>query len=188
MSPGYGGYQSTTPSPCYPTTTFAPTGYYTEGHNYYTTKAPEYYTATNAAPLAKSPKILSTTPRLPSITQFLATTPRLQLITPPKRLNTTPSSPRTSPPRLQSITPQLVLPRGATPKPRSITLPQATQIQLRRPSKTQPRLTTQRLLLRTTLNRNTTPRLQFTTPQPTLHLATTPRPYTTKAPEYYKTT
>jgi hypothetical protein len=45
MSPGYGGYQSTTPPPCY-TTTFAPTGYYTEGHNYYTTKAPEYYTIT----------------------------------------------------------------------------------------------------------------------------------------------
>ncbi|EFX62245.1 hypothetical protein DAPPUDRAFT_270742 [Daphnia pulex] len=50
MSPGYGGYQSTTPPPCYTTTTFAPTGYYTEGHNYYTTKAPEYYTAANASP------------------------------------------------------------------------------------------------------------------------------------------
>ncbi len=50
MSPGYGGYQSTTPSPCYTTTTFAPTGYYTEDHNYYTTKAPEYFTAANAAP------------------------------------------------------------------------------------------------------------------------------------------
>ncbi|EFX64497.1 hypothetical protein DAPPUDRAFT_266278 [Daphnia pulex] len=46
-SPGYGGYQSTTPPPCYTTTTFAPTGYYTEGHNYYTTKAPDSY---NEAP------------------------------------------------------------------------------------------------------------------------------------------
>ncbi|EFX72634.1 hypothetical protein DAPPUDRAFT_254132 [Daphnia pulex] len=34
----------------YTTTTFAPTGYYTEAHNYYTTKAAEYYTAANAAP------------------------------------------------------------------------------------------------------------------------------------------
>ncbi|XP_046652038.1 uncharacterized protein LOC124342879 isoform X1 [Daphnia pulicaria] len=50
MAPGYGGYQSTTPPPCYTTKTFAPTGYYTEGHNYYTIKAPEYYTAANAAP------------------------------------------------------------------------------------------------------------------------------------------
>ncbi|XP_046456123.1 uncharacterized protein LOC124203490 [Daphnia pulex] len=40
MSPGYGGYQSTTPPPCNTTTTFAPTGYYTEGHNYYTTNTP----------------------------------------------------------------------------------------------------------------------------------------------------
>jgi hypothetical protein len=112
-----------------------------------------------------------TTPRLPSITQLPDTTPRLQLITPPKRL-TTPSRLSTTPPRLQSITPQLMLPRATTPKPRSITLPRATQ--LRRSSITQPRLTTQRLLLRTTLNRNTTPRLQFTTPQPTVHLATTP--------------
>jgi hypothetical protein len=50
VAPGYGGYQSTTPPPCYTTTTFAPTGYYTEDHNYYTTKALEYYTAANAAP------------------------------------------------------------------------------------------------------------------------------------------
>ncbi|XP_046632605.1 probable LIM domain-containing serine/threonine-protein kinase DDB_G0286997 [Daphnia pulicaria] len=133
-------------------------------------------------PRAKSPKIPSTTPRLPSITQFLATTPGLQLITPPKRLNTTPSRPSTTPPRLQSITPQLMLPRATIPKPRSITLPQATQLQLRRPSITQPQLTTQ--LLRTTLNRNTTPRLQFTTPQPTLYLATTPRPLSTTLPRH----
>jgi len=109
MSPGYGGYQSTTPPPCYTTTTFAPTGYYTEDHNYYTTKAPEYFTSANAAPslitkdpeyYTEAPKYYTTkspeyytyvapayTPRLPSITQFLATTPKLQLITPPKRLN-----------------------------------------------------------------------------------------------------
>jgi hypothetical protein len=43
---------------------------------------------------------------------------------------------------------------------------------------------TQRLLLRTTLNWNTTPRLQFTTPQPTLHLATTPRPLCTTLPRH----
>jgi hypothetical protein len=107
MSPGYGGYLSTTPPPYYTTTTFARTGYYTEAHNYYTTKAPEYYTAADAAPSYIIKR----------------TTPRLQLITPPKRLNTTPSRPSTTPTRLQSITPQLVLPRAATPKPRSITLP-----------------------------------------------------------------
>jgi hypothetical protein len=31
--------------------------------------------------------------------------------------------PVTTPPRLESITPQLLMPRAATPKPRSITLP-----------------------------------------------------------------
>jgi hypothetical protein len=101
MSPGYGVYQTTTPPPpCY-TTTFAPTGYYTEDHNYYTTKAPEYYTITKDSEYyteaskhytTKSPEYYTYvatayTPRLPSITQFLATTLRLQLISPPKRLN-----------------------------------------------------------------------------------------------------
>jgi hypothetical protein len=62
------------------------------------------------------------------------TTLRLQISTPRKRLSTTPSRPSTTPPWLQSITPQLGLPRATTPKPRSITLPQATQLQLRRPS------------------------------------------------------
>jgi hypothetical protein len=100
MSPGYGVYQSTTPPPCY-TTTFAPTGYYTEDHNYYTTKASEYYTSTKDSEYyteaskhytIKSPEYYTYvataySPRFPSITQFLATTLRLQLITPPKRLN-----------------------------------------------------------------------------------------------------
>ncbi len=184
-------------------------------HNYYITKAPEYYTAANAAPSyiikLTTPRLPSTTPpshrspstpkytyvalactpRLPSITRFLATTPRLQLITPPKRLNTAPSRPSTTPIRLQSITPQLVLPRPTTPKPRSITLPQATQLQLRPQSITQPRLTTQRLLLCTTLNRNTTPRLHYYTTTyatPTTHYTEAPMYYTTKAPEYFNTT
>jgi hypothetical protein len=65
MSPGYGGYQSTTPLPYYTTTTFAPTGYYTEAHNYYITKAPEYYTADNAAPsyIIKDPEYYTEAPK-----------------------------------------------------------------------------------------------------------------------------
>jgi hypothetical protein len=63
MSPGYGGYQSTTPTPYYTTTTFARTGYYTGAHYYYTTKATEYYTEADAAP---SYIIKRTTPRLQS--------------------------------------------------------------------------------------------------------------------------
>jgi hypothetical protein len=65
--------------------------------------------------------------------------------------------------------------RATTPKSQSITLPRATQLQLRLPSITKVQLTTQRLLLRTTLYRNITPRLQFTASQPTLHLAATPK-------------
>jgi hypothetical protein len=82
---------------------------------------------------------------------FPAATPRLPLITPPKRLNT-------------------------TPKWLSITLPRSTQPQLRRPSITQSQLATQKLLFRTTSNGNTTVMLHFTSPRPTLHLATTPQP------------
>jgi hypothetical protein len=136
-------------------------------------------------PRSTSPKILSTTPRLPSTTppshrsttRMLPqpNTPRLHLITPPKWLTTTPSCPSTTPPGLQIITPQLMLPRATTPKSQSITLPRATQLQLRLPSITKVQLTTQRLLLRTTLYRNITPRLQFTASQPTLHLAATPK-------------
>jgi hypothetical protein len=63
MSPGYGGYQSITPTPYYTTSTFAKNGYYTEAHYYYTTKAPEYYTEADAAP---SYIIKRTTPRLQS--------------------------------------------------------------------------------------------------------------------------
>jgi hypothetical protein len=91
-----------------------------------------------------------TTPRLPSITLFPDATPRLPLITPPKRSSTTPK--------------------------RQSTLPRSTQPQLRRPSITQSPLSTQKLLFRATLNRNTTLLLQSTTPRPTLHLATTPQP------------
>ncbi len=66
MSPVYGGYQGTTPPPYYTTTTFAPTGYYTEVHNYYITKAPEYYTADNAAPsyIIKDPDYYTEAPQV----------------------------------------------------------------------------------------------------------------------------
>jgi hypothetical protein len=43
MSPGYGGYQSTTLPPYYSTSTIAAPAYYTTAPNYYTTKASEYY-------------------------------------------------------------------------------------------------------------------------------------------------
>jgi hypothetical protein len=65
MSPVYGGYQGTTPPPYYTTTIFAPTGYYTEAHNYYIIKAPEYYTADNASPsyIIKDPEYYTEAPK-----------------------------------------------------------------------------------------------------------------------------
>jgi hypothetical protein len=63
---------------------------------------------------------------------------------------------------------------------------EATQPELRRPIITQSRLTTQKLLFRTTLNRNITLMLQSTTPRPTLHLATTPQPPSTTYPQGLK--
>ncbi|EFX88274.1 LOW QUALITY PROTEIN: hypothetical protein DAPPUDRAFT_234799 [Daphnia pulex] len=61
MSPGYGGYQSTTPPSYYATTTYDTTSYYTEAPKYYTTKEPDYYTTTNAAPAyyTEAPKYYS---------------------------------------------------------------------------------------------------------------------------------
>jgi hypothetical protein len=61
MSPGYGGYQSTTPPSYYATTTYDTTSYYTEAPKYYTTKEPECYTTTNAAPAyyTEAPKYYS---------------------------------------------------------------------------------------------------------------------------------
>jgi hypothetical protein len=51
MSPRYGGYQTTTPPPpYYPKATYATTSYCAEVYKYYTTKAPEFYTITYAAP------------------------------------------------------------------------------------------------------------------------------------------
>jgi hypothetical protein len=50
MSPGYGGYQTATPPPYYPKATYATTSSCTEVFKYYTTKAPEFYTTTYAAP------------------------------------------------------------------------------------------------------------------------------------------
>jgi hypothetical protein len=42
MSPGYGGYETTTPaSDCTTTTTYATTSYYTEASKYYTTNVPD---------------------------------------------------------------------------------------------------------------------------------------------------
>jgi hypothetical protein len=116
MSPGYGGYESTTLLSYYSTLTNAAPAYYTKAPKYYTTKASEYYTTTYA-----SPSHYTEAPKYASASSYTTTT----------------------------------------------------------------RLTTQRLLLlRTTLNRNTTPRLQFTTPQPTLHLATTPRHLSTTLPRH----
>jgi hypothetical protein len=43
MSPGYGGYQSTTLLSYYSTSTDAALAYYTKALKYYTTKASEYY-------------------------------------------------------------------------------------------------------------------------------------------------
>jgi hypothetical protein len=65
-----------------------------------------------------------------STTLCPATTPKLQLITSPMLLSTTPNRTNT-------------------------TLPRATQLQRRRTSITQQILTTQRVLLRTTLHRKT---------------------------------
>ncbi|EFX87990.1 LOW QUALITY PROTEIN: hypothetical protein DAPPUDRAFT_234614 [Daphnia pulex] len=89
MSPGYGGYQTTTPASDCTTTTYATTSYYTEASKYYTTNVPDsvpsYYTE---APSHRSITQLRmqrqlTTPRLQSTTLLSATAPRLQLITPP---------------------------------------------------------------------------------------------------------
>jgi hypothetical protein len=111
MSPGYGIYQTSTPSP-----------YYTSINNnrstgYYTTKAPEYYHTTCDAlsyytktwsitlPRAASPKSRSTTPRFPSTTPLrhrntsrlrmlpLPTTPRVLITTIPKYYTTTYTAP-----------------------------------------------------------------------------------------------
>ncbi|EFX82402.1 hypothetical protein DAPPUDRAFT_302619 [Daphnia pulex] len=46
MSPGYGGYQTTTPASDCTTTTYATTSYYTEASMYYTTNVPDCYTKT----------------------------------------------------------------------------------------------------------------------------------------------
>jgi hypothetical protein len=43
MSPGYGGYESTTLLSYYSTLTNAAPAYYTKAPKYYTTKASEYY-------------------------------------------------------------------------------------------------------------------------------------------------
>ncbi|EFX62709.1 hypothetical protein DAPPUDRAFT_269895 [Daphnia pulex] len=216
MSPWYGGNQTTTPPASYKT--YATTSSYTEVFKDYTTKGPEFYTTTYAAPshytdalkyysapsyyttkatehdyaccpilLHRGSQVLLCSQLLIeaiflNTTLFPAATPRLPLITPLKRSNT-------------------------TPKRRSTTLPRSKQPQLRRPSITQSRLATQKLLFRATLNSNTTLMLQFNTPRPTLHrrpqvlhrrsrllhnnvccLVTTPSlPSTTslKAPEFY---
>jgi hypothetical protein len=50
MSPGYGGYQTATPPPYYPRATNATTSSCTKVFKCYTTKAPEFYTTTYAAP------------------------------------------------------------------------------------------------------------------------------------------
>jgi hypothetical protein len=50
MSSWYGGYQTATPPPYYPKATYATTSSCTEVFKYYTTKAPEFYSTTYAAP------------------------------------------------------------------------------------------------------------------------------------------
>ena len=91
--------------------------------------------------------------------------------------------PVTTPPRLQSITAQLIMSRTTTPKPRSITLPRVTPPSHRSTTRLRmlPRITTQRLPLRTMLDRNITLRLQLTTLHPTLLLDSTPKPLSTTA-------
>jgi hypothetical protein len=124
------------------------------------------------------------------------TLPRLTSI---RRSNTTTWFPSTTPPRYWSATRLRMLPQPTTPRPwvllcaqllhRSSSflhqprvLHRSAQIRLCLELRnynwrgTQQILTTQRLLLRTTLNRNTMSLwLKFTTPKPTLLLATTPK-------------
>jgi hypothetical protein len=79
---------------------------YTEASKYYTTKSPEYYTATYAA--------LAYCIEASSYHSILATTLRLQLFTTAKRLSTI----------LQPT-----LPRSTTPTPRSITLRKRSRLE-----------------------------------------------------------
>jgi hypothetical protein len=109
-------------------------------------------------------------------TETPATTPRLQL---PHR---GPSYHTEAPANFSTQTVEYYT---EVPKYYSATI--YTAPQLRRSSITHPRLTTQKLLLPTTLNRNPTLMLQFTTPKPTLHLATTPKPPSTTSKKHHIT-
>ncbi len=104
-------------------------------------------------PRATSSKILSTTQRLPSATppSHQITTRMLPQLTTPRFTSNTLCPAAT--PKLQLITSPRHL--STTPKRANTTLPRATQLQLKRSSITQLILSTQRLLLRTTLIRNT---------------------------------
>ncbi|EFX87981.1 hypothetical protein DAPPUDRAFT_234588 [Daphnia pulex] len=105
MSPGYGGYQTTTPVSDCTTTTYATTSYYAEASKYYTTNVPDCYKKHKLSRVTtQNPRSISlprvtpsshrsitqlrmqrqlTTPRIPNTTLLSATAPRLQLITPP---------------------------------------------------------------------------------------------------------
>jgi hypothetical protein len=117
MSPGYGGYQTTTLPSYYTKTTYATTGCCT-------TKAPEFTPelvmpqATTPTPRATLPKSLSTTPRRPSTTPLRHQNPtRLRMLNPayyteaPNWTTTTLKSP--------STTLQPTLPRDFTLRKRS---------------------------------------------------------------------
>jgi hypothetical protein len=148
--------------------------------------APSYYTdAKYYSTLSYLLHIFSyvTTTRCPyaSTTLFPGVTPRLPLITPPKRSNTTP--------------------KWYYSGPIYTTITEAAKCYAVQT------YTTQKLLFRATLNRNTTLMLQFTTPRPTLHRSPqvlhrrsrllqnkvcslvyyteAPKYYITKAPEFY---
>jgi hypothetical protein len=178
MSPGQKGYQTGSLPPYYITTTLT-TSYYAEAPKYYSTKASEYDAITCASPsyftdapnyysascyTTKTTEYYMTTyAALPYYTEAPATTPRLQLLHRGSSYYT--EAPATTP-RLQLISRPKRVTAQRPPERPITTLPRSTQAQLRRSSFTQSRLTTYKLLLPATLNRNATLILQFTTPQP----------------------
>ncbi|XP_046450629.1 mucin-12-like [Daphnia pulex] len=108
MSPGYGGYQTTTPaSDCTTTTTYATTSYYTEASKYYTTNIPDCIQKHKLSRVTTQKPRSIILPRVPPPSHRSITQLRMQ------RQLTTPRFSRTTllsatPPRLQLITPLTV--------------------------------------------------------------------------------
>ncbi|EFX83487.1 hypothetical protein DAPPUDRAFT_240075 [Daphnia pulex] len=212
MSPWYGGNQTTTPPASYKT--YATTSSYTEVFKDYTTKGPEFYTTTYAAPshytdalkYYSAPSYYTTK----ATEHDYACCPILlhrgsqvllcsQLLIEAIFLNTTLFPAAT--PRLPLITP--LKRSNTTPKRRSTTLPRSKQPQLRRPSITQSRLCYTKVALSCYVEQQyytdapvqytttyATPQAPSTTPKkpPITQQLTTPSlPSTTslKAPEFY---